>query len=72
MAFVESLLTLEEKELLTKTARLLEEVIETVEVSNDKELAEDLQAALAEVREGKVRPLEDLIRELGLEGQVQT
>lgn len=72
MAFVESLLTLEEKELLTKTARLLEEVIETVEVSNDKELAEDLQAALAEVREGKARPLEDLIRELGLEGQVQT
>ena len=72
MAVVESLLTLEEKELLTKTARLLEEVIETVEVSNDKELAGDLEAALAEVKEGKIRPLEDLTRELGLEGQVQT
>jgi hypothetical protein len=72
VAGVESLLTLEEKELLTKTARLLEEVIETMEVSNDKELAEDLQAALAEVKEGKVRPLGDLIRELGLEDQVQT
>jgi len=69
---VESLLTLEEKELLTKTAKLLEEVIETMEVSNDKELAEDLEAALGETKEGKARPLRDLIRELGLEGQVQT
>jgi hypothetical protein len=43
-----------------------------VEVSNDKERAGDLDAALVEVKEGKVRPLEDLTRELGLEGQVQT
>jgi len=31
------LLTLEERELLVKTARLIEELIETIEVSNDRE-----------------------------------
>ena len=72
MAFVESLLTLEEKKLLAKTTRLLEEVTETVQGSRGGELAEDVQAALAEGGEGKVRPLEDLTREAGLEGQVQT
>jgi hypothetical protein len=66
------LLTLEERELLVKTAKLIEELIETIEVSNDRELVQDIEEALGEVKEGKTRPLEDLIRELGLEDQVQT
>jgi hypothetical protein len=66
------LLTLEERELLVKTAKLIEELIETIEVSNDRELVQDIEEALGEVKEGKTRPLEDLISELGLEDQVQT
>jgi len=66
------LLTLEERELLVKTAKLIEELIETIEVSNDRELVQGIEEALGEVKEGKTRPLEDLIRELGLEDQVQT
>jgi hypothetical protein len=66
------LLTLEEKELLTRTAKLIEELLETVRVSDDKELVQDIQDALGEVKENKTRPLNDLVRELGLEDQVQT
>lgn len=66
-----SLLTVEEKELLMKASRLMEELIETLEVSTDKELIQDIEDALTEVREGKARPFADLVKELGLEGQVQ-
>jgi hypothetical protein len=66
----ESLLTLEEKELLSKAARLMEELIET-EVAEDRELVGDIEAALKEAREGKTRPLGDLAKELKLESEVQ-
>jgi hypothetical protein len=66
------LLTLEERELLTRTAKLIEELLETVRVSDDKELVQDVQDALSEVKKNKTRPLNDLVRELGLEDQVQT
>ena len=66
MKLVEALLTVEERELLIKT-KLMEELIETIEVSNDKELARDIEDPLGEVRQGKTRPLEDLARELGRE-----
>jgi len=72
MKLVEALLTVEEKELLAKTAKLMEELIETIEVSNDRELAQDIEDTLREARQGKTRPIEDLVRELGLEDQVQT
>lgn len=49
----------------------MEELIETLEVSADKELIQDIEDALTEVREGKGRPFADLVKELGLEGQVQ-
>lgn len=66
------MLTLEERELLTRTAKLIEELLETVRVSDDKELVQDVQDALSEVKKNKTRPLNDLVRELGLEDQVQT
>ena len=52
-----TLLTAEEKELLTKAASLMEELLETLEVIQDKELVKDLKIALREVEEGKARPL---------------
>jgi len=64
------ILTTEEKELLARAASLMDELLETLEVMQDNELVKDLRAALREVEEGKARPLDELIRELGLEGKV--
>jgi len=44
--------------------------LETLEVMQDKEIIKDLKIALREVKEGKTRPLDKLIRELRLEGEV--
>jgi DNA-directed RNA polymerase subunit K/omega len=65
-----TLLTAEEKELLTKAASLMDELLETLEVMQDKKLVKDLKIALREVEEGKARPLDELIRELNLEGEI--
>jgi len=65
-----TLLTSEEKELLAKAANLMDELLETLEVMQDKELVEDLRVALREVEEDKTRPLDELIRELNLEEEI--
>jgi DNA-directed RNA polymerase subunit K/omega len=65
-----TLLTTEEKELLTKAARLMDELLETLEIMQDKKLVKDLKIALREVEEGKARPLDELIRELNLESEI--
>ncbi len=65
-----TLLTLEEKELLRKATSLMEELLETLEVMQDEELVNDLKEALKEVGEGKARPFDELLQELGLEGKV--
>jgi len=70
LVVVVSLLSPEEKEILLKAIGLLEELIETLEVMGDKGLCRDLEEALKEFKEGKTRPLDDLIRELGFEGEV--
>ena len=64
------LLTSEEKELLVKAINLMEELIETLEVMQDKELVQDLKDALKEIEEGKTKPLEELIEELNLEREI--
>lgn len=65
-----TLLTAEEKELLARAASLMDELLETLEVMQDSKLVRDLRDALREVEEGKTMPLDELIRELGLEGKV--
>jgi len=65
-----ALLTAEEKELLTRAANLMDELLETLEVMQDNSLVEDLKAALREVEEGKTKPLNELVRELNLEDEV--
>jgi Trp operon repressor len=67
-----TLLTREEKELLARAANLMEELLETVEVSQDKTIAKELKAALKESEEGKTRPINELIAELGLQKDVPT
>ena len=63
-------LTSEERELLVKAANLMDELIETLEVMQDEDLIQDLKDAIKEVKEGKTRPLSDLIKELNLESEV--
>jgi DNA-directed RNA polymerase subunit K/omega len=63
-------LTAEERELLTQAASLMDELLETLEVIQDKKLVKDLKIALREVRAGKTEPLDELIRELDLEGEI--
>jgi primosomal protein N'' len=67
-----ALMTTEEKKLLEKAANLMEELLETIEVSQDKTTAKELKQALREVKEGKDQPIEELIRELGLEKDIPT
>ena len=67
-----TLLTVEERELLTRAANLMEELLETIEITQDKELMRDLKVALKEAEEGKTRPLDELIRELNLEDEVRS
>jgi hypothetical protein len=50
----------------------MEELLETLEVSQDKTLVKDLKAALKEVEDGKARPLDELVRELNLEDEVRS
>ena len=65
-----TLLTSDEKELLTKAATLMEELLETLEVMQDKELAKDLRASLREAKQGKTMTLDELVRDLRLEKEV--
>ena len=62
-----TLMTVEEKELLTRAANLMDELLETIEVTQDKKLVKELKEALKEVEENKTKPIEELIRDLNLE-----
>ena len=67
-----TLLTADEKELLTKAASLMEELLETLEVMQDKKLVKDLRASLREAKQGKTMMLDELVRDLHLETQVHS
>jgi hypothetical protein len=67
-----ALLTTEETELLRKAAHLVEELLVTLEVAQDKKLVKDLKVALKEVEEGATRPLEELVRELDLKDEIRS
>ncbi len=67
-----TLLTTDEKELLTKAASLMEELLETLEVMQDKKLVRDLRASLREAKQGKTMTLDELVRDLHLESQVHS
>jgi len=65
-----TLLTTDEKELLTKAASLMGELLETLEVMQDKKLVKDLRVSLREAKQGKTMTLDELVRDLHLETQV--
>lgn len=64
-----TIMTSEEKKLLTRAANLMEELLETIEVSKNKKLVKDLRISLREAKEGKTITLDELKRELNLEAE---
>lgn len=62
-----SFLSDEERKLLIKAAKLMDELLETLEVIRDERLVKELKTALQEVKENKTRSFSELIQELSLE-----
>jgi len=63
-------LTLDEKDvqLLIKLRNLLDELIELVELEMDEETLAGVDEGLKDIREGRVRPLKEFLKELGKAG----
>jgi len=70
MAVQKALLTDEDRELLKRVGRLLEELLETLEVLADEELLKAIMEAEEDVKAGRTRNYEDFIRELKEAGEV--
>jgi len=62
-----SFLSDEERKLLIRAVKLMDELLETLEVMHDEGLVKDLKNVLQEVEESKTRSFNELIQELGLE-----
>jgi len=60
------LLTDKDRELLVKVSSLLEEVVETISVIEDKEAMSCLKQAEKDVKAGRVRDYDDFLKELSL------
>lgn len=52
-----------EIELLIRTRDILEEILETVEVSSDPRLLKGLTEGLRDLKAGRVRPYKDFVKE---------
>ena len=52
------------RERISKDLEMLDSIIETLEVMSDKELMESIRRAEEDVKAGRVRPLEEFLKEL--------
>ncbi len=59
-----SILNKAEVELLVHTRALLEEVLETLEISRDTRTSKALREGLSDLRAGRVRPYREFAKEL--------
>jgi PHD/YefM family antitoxin component YafN of YafNO toxin-antitoxin module len=50
----------------------MEELLETLEVMQDKKLVKDLRASLREAKQGKTMTLDEIVRDLHLETKVHS
>ena len=64
------LLTDEDRALLVKVSSLLEEVVETIAVIEDKEAMSCLKQAENDVKAGRVRDYDDFLEELKDTGEI--
>ena len=59
-----TMLKKQEVELLLSTRELLDEILETLELSNDARTSKAIKEGLKDVKAGRVRPYRDFVREL--------
>jgi hypothetical protein len=64
------LLTDEDRILLKKVSSLLKEIIETLEIIEDKETMEAIKKAEDEAKAGKIRNYDEFIEELRKSGEI--
>lgn len=64
------LLTNEDRALLVKVSGLLEEIVETFSILEDKKTMSSLKQAEKDVKTGKVRDYDDFLKELKKTGEI--
>ena len=62
------LLTKEDIEFLLKIREFVDRLLETIEVTSDRELLDELEEALEDVRSGRLTRWEDFLKEVGARG----
>jgi len=65
-----ALITNEDRDLLVKVSSLLEELVETFNILEDKETTTRLNEAETDVKAGRVRDYDDFIKELKESGEI--
>jgi len=64
------ILTEEDRELLLRVNRLLEEVVETLEVMGDDETVKAIREAEEDLKAGRVRGYDEFVEELRRSGEI--
>jgi hypothetical protein len=64
------LLTNEDRALLIKVSSLLEEIVETFSILEDKETMASIKQAEKDVKEGRVRDYHEFLKELRQSGEI--
>jgi len=59
-----TILKKQDVELLISTRELLDEILETLEVSTDSRTSKALKEGLRDMKNGRVRPYRDFVKEL--------
>ncbi|MCL2643410.1 MAG: hypothetical protein FWD52_07895 [Candidatus Bathyarchaeota archaeon] len=65
-----ALITDKDRVLLVKVSGLLEELVETFNLLEDKEAVDSLKEAEADVKAGRVRSYDDFLKELRESGEI--
>ena len=65
-----SILTDEDRRLLLRVSRLLEEVLETLEIASDQETVKAIREAEEDVKAGRVRGYDEFVEELRRSGEI--
>ena len=65
-----SILTDEDRKLLLRVSRLLEEVLETLEITSDRETVKAIREAEEDLKAGRVRGYDEFVEELRRSGEI--
>ncbi|MBC7091091.1 MAG: hypothetical protein H5T50_04180 [Nitrososphaeria archaeon] len=60
----------EDRALLLKVSSLLEEILETLDILEDKDMMESIEEAEEDVKAGRVRSYEEFVEELKQSGEI--